>query len=78
MKVRSRVSAISAAVMLAFGAPAGAADVDFKRLLNAQNEPDNWMTYHGTYDSWHYSALKDINAGNVARLKEAWSHVASR
>ena len=36
------------------------------------------MTYHGTYKSWHYSPLNQINTANVAKLTEAWSHVASR
>lgn len=36
------------------------------------------MTYHGTYKSWHYSPLDQINTRNVTRLTEAWSHVASR
>ena len=57
---------------------AGAADVDATRLNNAEKEPDNWMTYHGTYKSWHYSPLAQINTGNVAQLRAAWSHVASR
>src|SRR5947207_5198761 len=60
------------------GAPALAADVDFQRLLKADQEPQNWMTYHGSYKSWHYSALADISAENVRNLREAWSHVASR
>ena len=78
MNTRSRLAVLSASVMLAFAAPASAADVDFKRLLNAQKDPDNWLTYHGSYNSWHYSGLKDINTGNVKNLREAWSHVASR
>jgi glucose dehydrogenase len=36
------------------------------------------MTYHGTYKSWHYSPLNQINTANVTKLTEAWSHVASR
>ena len=36
------------------------------------------MTYHGTYKSWHYSPLAQIDAGNVKKLTEVWSHVASR
>lgn len=54
------------------------ADVDHKRLLNADKEPGNWMTYHGNYQAWHYSGLKQINTRNVRKLQEAWSHVASR
>ena len=55
-----------------------AADVDGQRLINSDQEPGNWMTYHGTFKSWHYSPLDQINTGNVNRLTEAWSHVASR
>jgi len=55
-----------------------AADVTWDRLLNAEGEPGNWMMYHGTFKSWHYSALEQINTANVHRLQEAWSHVASR
>jgi PQQ-dependent dehydrogenase (methanol/ethanol family) len=57
---------------------AGAAELDGQRLINAEKEPGNWMTYHGTYKSWHYSPLDQINTSNVTRLQEAWSHVASR
>jgi len=52
--------------------------VDGERLIHADKEPGNWMTYHGTYKSWHYSALDQINTANVGKLTEAWSHVASR
>ena len=55
-----------------------AADVTSERLLKADSEPGNWMTYHGNYASWHYSGLSEINSGNVKGLTEAWSHVASR
>ncbi|MGZ6316272.1 MAG: lyase family protein, partial [Anaerolineales bacterium] len=74
----SRLAAISGSVALAFAMPAFSADVDFQRLLKAESEPDNWLTYHGSYNSYHYSGLKDINTGNVKGLREAWSHVASR
>jgi glucose dehydrogenase len=78
MKMRSRLAALSGAVAFAFAAPLFSADVDFQRLLKAESEPDNWLTYHGSYNSYHYSGLKDINTTNVKGLKEAWSHVASR
>ena len=68
-----------AAALLAAGS-ATAADVDGNRVLNADKELEkgNWMTYHGGYKSWHYSALDQINTSNVDKLTEAWSHVASR
>lgn len=36
-------------------------------------EPGNWLMYRRTYDSWGYSPLKQIDAGNVAQLKPLWS-----
>ncbi len=68
-----------AAALLAAGS-ATAADVDGNRLLNADKELEkgNWLTYHGSYKSWHYSPLDQIKTSNVAKLNEAWSHVASR
>ena len=34
----------------------------------------NWPTYNGSPDNLHYSSLKQINVGNVARLKPVWSY----
>ena len=65
MTARIRVTRICFALSLAWGVSALAADVDSQRLLKADSEPGNWMTYHGNYKSWHYSALSDINTGNV-------------
>jgi alcohol dehydrogenase (cytochrome c) len=42
------------------------------RLLNP--EPENWLMYRGTYNSHGYSPLKEINTGNVKRLKPLWSY----
>ena len=74
---RAVATALSAGLLAAGGAFA-AADVDGQRLINAEKDPGNWLTYHGTYKSWHYSALDQITTGNVSKLTEAWSHAASR
>lgn len=50
------------------------AEIDFGRLLNAHTTPQDWLTHHGTYRSWHYSALEHINADNIVRLQVAWQH----
>jgi PQQ-dependent dehydrogenase (methanol/ethanol family) len=55
-----------------------AEDVNFGRLLNAHTTPQDWLTHHGTYRSWHYSALDQINLDNVAQLKVAWLHTPAR
>ena len=38
-------------------------------------KPGDWLTYHGTYKSYHYSPLDQINANNVKNLEIAWIHV---
>jgi PQQ-dependent dehydrogenase (methanol/ethanol family) len=63
--------------MLAVLCSAHAADVDFARLLNAHSTPQDWLTHHGSYRSWHYSALEQINQDNVHQLKVAWLHTPS-
>jgi alcohol dehydrogenase (cytochrome c) len=52
--------------------PAAAQDVPYERILHAQGEPQNWLTYGGSYFSQQYSSLKQINRQNVAQLKVAW------
>ena len=48
------------------------AQVSPERLTGAQNEPQNWLTYNGTYKSNHYSSLDQIKPGNVANLDMKW------
>ena len=38
------------------------AQVTYDRLLHADNEPQNWLTYSGGYASHRYSPLDQINA----------------
>jgi len=39
---------------------------------------NDWMTYHGNYNSWHYSPLSTIDSSNVKRLRVAWVHHPGR
>ncbi len=57
MKFRHSAMAVAAILAAGCGSTPMAADVTSDRLLKADSEPGNWMTYHGTYKSWHYSAL---------------------
>lgn len=54
-------------------APDVASAVTAARLAAARSEPQNWLTYYGAYDGQRYSALDQINVGNVRTLKPAWS-----
>src|ERR1700694_10466 len=48
------------------------AQVSFDRLLNAGNEPNNWLTYSGTMMSRRHSSLTQINPQNVKNLELQW------
>ena len=48
------------------------AQVPYQRLLRAEAEPANWLTYAGNYQSHRYSQLNQINRQTVAQLKAAW------
>jgi alcohol dehydrogenase (cytochrome c) len=42
------------------------------RLVRAADEPENWLTYSGTYSGQRYSALRQIDASNVRNLEFKW------
>ena len=46
--------------------------------LNAEAAQKDWPTHHGTYKSYHYSGLDQINTGNVKNLEVAWMHFPER
>ena len=47
-------------------------DVPFSRMLKANQEPQNWMTYGGNLSSQRYSGLKQITTGNAKDLELKW------
>src|SRR5882762_11199465 len=47
--------------------------VNRERLLNAQNEPQNWLMMNGDYGSQRYSKLTQINRDNVKNLRLSWA-----
>jgi alcohol dehydrogenase (cytochrome c) len=54
------------------------AQVSYQRLLNAEKEPQNWLTYAGSYKSHRYSPLTLINRQNAGQLKLAWAYQMQR
>jgi alcohol dehydrogenase (cytochrome c) len=48
------------------------AQVPFERILRADQEPQNWLTYSGTFMSQRYSQLTQITAANVKNLELQW------
>ncbi|MYD00095.1 MAG: PQQ-dependent dehydrogenase, methanol/ethanol family [Gammaproteobacteria bacterium] len=58
-------------------APEGTPDqtnVPFERLVNADAEPHNWLTYSGNYASHRYSRLDRIDRSNVGDLRVLWAY----
>ena len=46
-------------------------DVNPARLLS-KPVADNWLSYNGDYTGRRYSALREINAANIAQLRAQW------
>jgi len=48
--------------------------VTWERLLNAADEPENWLMYSGTLDSQRFSGLDQIHNRNVGDLELKWAY----
>ncbi|MDH4065452.1 MAG: PQQ-binding-like beta-propeller repeat protein, partial [Acidobacteriota bacterium] len=48
------------------------AQVPYNRILRAEAEPQNWLTYNGTYNSQRHSTLSQITPANVMDLELKW------
>jgi alcohol dehydrogenase (cytochrome c) len=65
------LGALLAVVPIAIAA-ADWAEVTAGRLLEADKDANNWLTYYRTYNGWRYSPLSQINAQTVKRLTPRW------
>ncbi|HMD70605.1 MAG TPA: c-type cytochrome, partial [Bryobacteraceae bacterium] len=45
----------------------------FERIVNARAEPQNWLSYWGDPQGWHYSTLSQIDTSNVRQLQARWA-----
>lgn len=50
--------------------------VTFERILNAADEPHNWLTYSGGYDSQRHTALDQVTSDNADQLELKWVYQA--
>ena len=48
--------------------------VTWERLLNAADEPENWLMYSATLDAQRYSRLDQIHNRNVGELELKWAY----
>ena len=47
-------------------------NVSGKRIIEANLEPENWMSHGRTYDEQRFSPLNQINPENIKDLGIAW------
>jgi alcohol dehydrogenase (cytochrome c) len=64
--------ALFALLLLCLTIPFLSAQVSYERLLRAAEEPQNWLSYSGSYASQRYSLLRQINPANVKTLEQKW------
>ncbi len=50
--------------------------IDLERLLNSDNELENWMSLGRDFQQQHYSPADQINTANVSELGLAWEYDA--
>ena len=41
-------------------------------LVRAASDSGNWLMYHGAYDGWRHSRLRQIDSSNASRLRVRW------
>jgi alcohol dehydrogenase (cytochrome c) len=68
-------STLIAATLLCAGLHAQVSD---ERLREAAQEPENWLTYSGTYSSNRYSELDQMAPSNIANLEQRWVYQTER
>ena len=61
-------------LLLAMIGSAAFAQVPYERIVNAQKEPGNWLTYSGNYAGQRYSPLTQLTPANAANLHVKWAY----
>jgi len=76
MLTRALLMTLAAAALDAQVAPPAAPPVTFERILRADKEPQNWLTYSGSTSSQRYSPLTQVTPANVGSLQLQWAFQA--
>ncbi len=70
MKIVSKIVPLLCALSLAESGLAQ--NITYQRLLNADQEPQNWLTFSGSYFGRRYSTLDQITPANAKNLELKW------
>lgn len=73
MKMITGINRCFAALLLGLLSLNTYAQVPYERILNAQDEPESWLTYNGSYNSQRYSRLDQLTTENVSELRLQWT-----
>jgi alcohol dehydrogenase (cytochrome c) len=65
---------VAAVAIMCAGWASPSSAQDASALANADKNGKDWLSYHGSYLSWHYSPLGQINTDNIGKLKLAFIH----
>lgn len=65
-------SVLCALVVMLAGAGSLHAQVTFDRIVKANQEPQNWLTYSGSLNGQRFSPLNQITPANVGNLELQW------
>lgn len=73
MKLNIGINRCIVAAVFALAALNASAQIPYERILNAQDEPESWLTYNGSYNSQRYSGLDQLTPENVSELRLQWT-----
>jgi len=59
-------------------APIAAAQAPYRRILGAEKDPGQWLTYSGNYHGHRFSPLDQITSRNAAGLRPVWLYQIDR
>ncbi len=68
----ARPAGLFLVVMATLAVPMFAQQVSFDRILGAEREPQNWLSYSGTLFNQRYSLLTEVTPANVKNLELQW------
>lgn len=62
------------ALGLVVSSQSASSQVPFDRIVHADKEPGNWLTYSRDYQGHRFSPLKEVTTRNVGNLKVKWAY----
>ena len=72
LKTQLKTKLKTLAVLFLLAAATLQAQVTYDRILNADKEPQNWLSYSGTPKNQRFSPLTQVTTANVKNLQQAW------